>query len=35
MTKKQTGNAKPQLGTQSNYAELGLSAPGSNHLEST
>jgi len=24
------GNAKPQLGNQSDYAELGLSAPGLN-----
>ncbi|MEI6268079.1 MAG: hypothetical protein WCP01_04290 [Methylococcaceae bacterium] len=36
MTKKTRtpGNAKPQLGNQSDYAEPGLSAPGLNKAES-
>jgi len=28
------GNAKPQFGSQSDYAELGLSAPGLNKAQS-
>jgi len=33
MTEKGIGNAKPQLGTQPNYAELGLSAPSSSDFK--